>query len=88
LSYNKITSLKGLENLKNLKELWMNANKVEAFDDLNVLVHNPKLNTVYFGGNPVAQFPSYREKILELLPEIEQIDAFMVKTQYKLHFSK
>ncbi len=66
----------------------MNSNKIETFDDLNLLAYNKQLNTVYFGGNPVAEFPGYRQKIIEILPDIDQIDSFMVKTQYKLHFSK
>jgi hypothetical protein len=66
----------------------MNSNKIETFDDLTLLAHNKQLNTVYFGGNPVADFPGYRQKIIEILPDIDQIDSFMVRTQYKLHFSK
>jgi len=88
LSYNQIKTLKGLDKLKNLKELWLNSNKIETFEDLDLLAMNQELTTVYFGGNPVADFPGYRQKLIELLPKIEQIDAFMVKTQYKLHFTK
>jgi hypothetical protein len=66
----------------------MNYNKIEMFDDLNLLSNNKMLNTVYFGGNPVAAFPGYRQKIIEILPEIDQIDSFMVKTVYKVHASK
>jgi len=87
LSYNQISSLKGLQNQKNLEEFWINCNKVENFDDLDLLAFNRKLNTVYLGGNPVASYPGYRQKLIELLPDLDQIDATYIKTQINLLFS-
>jgi len=29
--------------------------------------------------NPVASYPTYRQKLLEVLPDIDQIDSWMVK---------
>jgi hypothetical protein len=57
---------------------------VEKFEDLDLLKDCPDLNTIYLGGNPVADFPGYRQKIIEIAPKIEQIDAFLVKSEYKV----
>jgi len=71
LSYNQITTLKGLENLKKIKELWLNSNKIENFKDLDLLESNKTLDTIYLGGNPVASYPDYRQKLLQILPDLD-----------------
>lgn len=43
LCMNKITSLKGIENLKELTELWINNNEIEDFNELDLLKNNPNL---------------------------------------------
>jgi hypothetical protein len=66
----------------------MNSNKIENFEDLDCLKHNPELRLIYLQGNPVTEFPGYRQKLMELIPEIEQIDSFFIKQQFTVKFSK
>lgn len=66
----------------------LNANKIENFDDMNLLAKNSELTIVYLTGNPVADYPGYRQKIIELLPKIEQIDSYFLKIQFNVHGSK
>jgi len=88
ISYNKIEKLEGIDQLKQLEELWLNTNKIENFADLDILKHNSTLKTVYLASNPVALFPSYRQKIMELIPELEQIDAVPIKVTYNFIIKK
>lgn len=97
-SYNQISKLNGIENLQKLEEFWVlffkitlnlyyykvNKNKIENFDDLEILKINPTIKTIYLSMNPVADFPSYREKLMSLLPNLEQIDHFPLKMEYNI----
>lgn len=60
----------------------MNKNNIETFEDLDILKLNPSIKTIYLSANPVADFPSYREKLISLLPNLEQIDHFPLKVSY------
>ncbi len=79
LAYNKIETLQNLENNGKLVDLWLNHNNIKNFSDLDHLKHVPLITTIYLWKNPVAEFPSYRQKILELCPDIEQIDQTFIK---------
>lgn len=85
LSYNKIEILEGLQELTKLEELWINSNEIQNFADLNILTSNKGLRVLYVWGNPVAQFPSLRQKLISILPELEQIDAAYLKVEYRFH---
>lgn len=68
--------------------LQINTNKIENFQDLDVLKKNPTIKTVYLSSNPVASFPSYREKLMSILPNLEQIDHFPLKVTYNFKSKK
>jgi len=50
-------------------------------DDFEILTKNPKINTIYFEGNPVSKHPGYRAKINELIKEIDMIDGIPAKSK-------
>jgi len=50
------------------------------------LKHNSKLNTISLFGNDVTKEPGYRMKLVEILPEIDDIDGTPMKTSYKIVF--
>lgn len=78
VSNNQIVSLKGIEHLKNLEELWASYNKIGDFAEVETVLGDKKqLNTVYFEGNPLQlRGPAlYRNKVRLSLPQIMQIDA-------------
>ena len=74
LAYNKIETLENLESNNQLVDLWLNHNNIKNFSDLDHLRFTTLLTTIYLWKNPVSEFPSYRQKIIELCPKIEQID--------------
>lgn len=51
-------------------------NRVADFSEIEGLKSNPRISTVYLQMNPVQKFPDYRQKIMETLPNIRQIDSF------------
>ena len=53
----------------------MNDNQVKDFMDLDVLKLNPNMTSIYLERNPVQAFPSYRLRLKQVLPKLEQIDG-------------
>ncbi len=53
LSYNHISSLDGLSNLKNLTTLFMSNNNIKSWAELDKLKNLEKLRDVLFFGNPM-----------------------------------
>ena len=61
----------------------MNYNKLKNFADFSHIKEIACcLKTIYLQNNPVAMNPAYRQKIIELVPNIEQIDSFRLNTKY------
>eukprot|EP00658_Telonema_sp_P-2_P061808 TRINITY_DN5046_c0_g1_i8.p2 TRINITY_DN5046_c0_g1~~TRINITY_DN5046_c0_g1_i8.p2 ORF type:complete len:100 (+),score=40.74 TRINITY_DN5046_c0_g1_i8:133-432(+) len=52
-SYNWISSLAGIENLKNLKVLYLGNNHINKFRELHRLVELPDLQELVLYGNPI-----------------------------------
>lgn len=76
LSFNGLTKLENLSSLSTLEELWVSSNKLESFESFEHIGELPGLKCVYLELNEVARNPSYRQKVMELVPDIEQIDNF------------
>jgi len=84
LGNNRIEKLENLQTQTNLEELWLNHNIFSSFDDIEKELKNmPKLQTVYFEGNPVASDAQYRLKLKLFLPSIIQIDATLIRDGIK-----
>ncbi|KAJ8115011.1 hypothetical protein ONZ43_g4768 [Nemania bipapillata] len=82
IASNKVKSLKGLGGLKKLQDLWASSNQISDIADVErELADKKDLNSVYFEGNPLQQRQPalYRNKVRLALPQINQIDATMVK---------
>ncbi len=61
-------------------ELWliraqMNHNLIESFDELLALRHAPELTTLYFEHNPIWKNERYKANILQMFPQLTQLDA-------------
>ena len=42
---------------------------------------------MYLTGNPVSKYPGYKQKLIEVLPKIEQIDSVLIRTTINVKFS-
>lgn len=88
LSYNLITSLSGINILRNLTTLYMSNNKISNWSEIQKLVFFifiqsalPNLRDVLFTGNPIYDGMSKEEarlKVLKLAPQLKKIDGDLV----------
>jgi len=53
ISYNLVDSLKGVENLRNLRVLYASNNMISSWDEIDRLAHLEHLHDVLFIGNPL-----------------------------------
>jgi hypothetical protein len=58
----------------NLIVLQINHNQISSWSDLDVLKSKSELQTVYLEGNPIASDPQYKHRVLEVLPNLMQLD--------------
>lgn len=64
----------------------MSSNQLNNFSDFEHISEIPKLKVVYFELNPIAKNPGYRQKVLEIAKNIEQVDHFRKNFPYKLKY--
>lgn len=78
---NRIERITDLEALVNLREFWVNNNRLSCFDNLATLAMScPHLATIYLEGNPLASTPDYASRALSVLPSgLTQLDALPVE---------
>lgn len=76
MSNNRITAVENLSPLTALEDLWLNDNAIPSLEGLAdaLAAQRGTLTTVYFSGNPCATDPHYRATLLELLPQLGQLD--------------
>ena len=74
LSMNHIKDLSIFRNLKNLKELYLKDNKISDFNQIENLKNCQKLEILCLIDNPIAKQPNYRQKVLEILPNLKKLD--------------
>lgn len=78
LAENQIVHLRHLKQLTKLTDLWMNGNQLTNLDELNQLTDATELDTVYLEGNPLAKEKDYKQKVIQVLPMLKQLDADML----------
>ncbi len=76
LGNNQLERVEGLESLVQLEDLWMNNNAVATLEALEEgLSHVKTVKTAYFEGNPCSKAADYKRKLIEWLPQLEQLDV-------------
>eukprot|EP00519_Triparma_laevis_P005529 CAMPEP_0182499658 /NCGR_PEP_ID=MMETSP1321-20130603/7883_1 /TAXON_ID=91990 /ORGANISM="Bolidomonas sp., Strain RCC1657" /LENGTH=191 /DNA_ID=CAMNT_0024703893 /DNA_START=15 /DNA_END=590 /DNA_ORIENTATION=- len=87
ISYNQITTLDGLADLKNLQCLYISNNNIKSWAELDKLASLPSLKDVLLVGNPIYADYEKREdarvEVLRHLPNLMKIDGQMVKPSEK-----
>ncbi len=74
LSSNKISSLSPLSACLNMREIYLRNNNINSFRELNHLKHMTKLKVLWLEGNPICDDILYRDKVLNLLPQVNNLD--------------
>jgi Leucine-rich repeat (LRR) protein len=74
LSSNRISSLSPLSACLNMREIYLRNNNITSFEELNHLRHLFNLKVLWLEGNPICDDIFYREKVLNLLPQIIYLD--------------
>ena len=54
-------------------------NIIDDFDSVSFLYLTPKLHTITFRGNPIAEHPEYEERIRRYLPRLKNLDPVKLK---------
>ncbi|GFR45487.1 hypothetical protein Agub_g6831 [Astrephomene gubernaculifera] len=80
VSSNRLNGLdpNDLATLTQLEDLWLNDNRIKAIDAALDKALGPvrqTLTCIYLEGNPAAQDPQYKRKLLNMLPKLKQLDA-------------
>lgn len=83
LSVNKVKSLEPLQHCKALEELYIRKNRIESIDELKYLRNLPKLRVLWVEENPFTDNLSYRNKVIQLLPQITTLDNKAVNREYQ-----
>eukprot|EP00825_Cyclidium_porcatum_P037047 TRINITY_DN4018_c0_g1_i9.p2 TRINITY_DN4018_c0_g1~~TRINITY_DN4018_c0_g1_i9.p2 ORF type:complete len:293 (-),score=64.16 TRINITY_DN4018_c0_g1_i9:1043-1921(-) len=74
LSNNSIQSLEGVQQFRNLINLSIMNNDINDMGFLRQLSELHQLQSLNLKGNPVCQFPTYRQLIIKALPNLKLLD--------------
>ena len=74
VSCNQISSLFPLSHCINLREIYLRNNNISSFEELNNLRHLSNLKILWLEGNPICNDKFYRNKVLNILPQIISLD--------------
>ena len=74
LSVNKIRTLKPFTNLQNLKELYLRKNMISNLNEIKHLTDCENLTKLWLKENPICDNPNYREVIICVLPQVQNLD--------------
>ena len=74
LSSNKISSLYPLSQCLNMREIYLRNNNIYSFEELHHLKVLSNLKVLWLEGNPISKDFFYREKVIDILPQIQNLD--------------
>ena len=74
LSSNNISSLSPISSCLNMREIYLRNNNISSFEELNHLRTLFNLKVLWLEGNPICEDKNYREKVLNLLPQVMYLD--------------
>ena len=78
LSNNSLTSLDGISQFANMKDLSISSNNISALRELQHLTSCKKLNNINISDNKITRMPYFRECLLIAFPNIKTIDGKLI----------
>lgn len=77
VSNNRISKVEHLQGLTQLEDLWLNDNQIPSLQGLEEALADQRnsLTTIYLENNPAAADKGYKDKVMQLLPNLVQLDA-------------
>ena len=88
LSVNKIRTLKPFSNLQNLKELYLRKNMISNLNEIKHLTDCENLNKLWLKENPICDNPNYREVIICVLPQVQNLDDIEITEEERARAEK
>ena len=88
LSVNKIHSLKPFANLKNLKELYLRQNAISNLNEIKYLTECDNLTKLWLKENPICENPNYRDVVICVLPQVQNLDEKEVTEDERIRAEK
>ena len=79
LNSNQIEDLSALKNLTNIRELYLKENQIKDWNQIEYLKNNKKLEKLNLINNPICNSVNYFQKILDILPQLKEIDNVSTK---------
>ena len=79
LSINQIKDISAFKKLKNVRELYLKDNEISDINQIENLKNCKKLEKLVLKDNPITNIINYRQKILEILPQLKKLDDIEVK---------
>ncbi|TNJ29013.1 putative U2 small nuclear ribonucleoprotein A' [Giardia muris] len=75
LALNRITKLENLETLESLEKLDLTANQIHNYRDFRSLSGLTRLRELFVMGNPLQQYPYWREFLIVVIPSLAALDG-------------
>ena len=79
LNSNQIEDISALKNLTNIRELYLKENQIKDWNQIEYLKNNKKLEKLNLINNPICNSVNYFQKIIEILPQLKEIDNISTK---------
>lgn len=84
LSVNKIDSLREFSNCPKLQELYLRNNNIKDISEIQYLADLDDLRVLWLCENPCANHPDYRDIIISMLPNLENLDKVPVTQEERM----
>ena len=82
LSVNNIRNLEVFQNHENLKELYLRKNFIATLEQIKYLEKCKNLSILILKDNPITSILDYKNKIIEILPQLKKLDDDVIDPNY------
>ena len=82
LNDNNIRNLEVFQNHENLKELYLRKNFIATLEQIKYLEKCKNLSILILKDNPITSILDYKNKIIEILPQLKKLDDEVIDPNY------